>query len=284
MVYARQDTIDLHKYDFGGNNKLFFVHIPKTGGNTIFRILRAELRVARDIPTNALGAINRQKRIKGLWSNRKVTAPRRWESSKATRSHSTHIKMDYEIFEQLKLDRFIVFSVVRNPFDRAYSCWVWNNLWKKVHGHYHPAFTQLKNTLPGGWGRNWRLFSRLGQNFEIFLEICALAIERHGLTRWWFSPQASWTHRIHGEGSDEQICIGCPPKVDRICRLENLRTDMEPLCEQVGFEIKSSDFQFKYNKNPIREFDDYRDAYNDQTRSMVSEIYKDDIELLGYTF
>lgn len=267
MAMPSQEIIDIHRYE---EYKIFFVHIPKTGGNTVFRTLRNELRVSRDVTNPGLRIISRRISLK----NRVGLLQR-----PTKRSRSTHVKMDREVFDQLHSEGFLTFSVVRNPFDRAYSCWKWNN-WYPKNGDWN----FLMKKLPGNWWGKRMAFSNALTSFEAFLDIVAKAFETYGYSRWWFSPQTTWLYDIHGKSIHSRPCRACGMKVKEICRLEHLREDMKKICKHAGFELRKNDFRFKYNKNPIRDLDDYREAYSDQTRNMVSELYKDDIILLRYGF
>ena len=76
--------------------------------------------------------LKKEKKCLRCLKNRRKAMKNRWSTKQEVgRSRSTHAKLDREVYDQLKSEGFVVFSVVRNPFDRAYSCWVWNNFWRK---------------------------------------------------------------------------------------------------------------------------------------------------------
>lgn len=71
--------------------------------------------------------------------------------------------------------------------------------------------------------------------------------------------------------------------VDYIGRYENLHEDFEIIKKKLSIKHSKSELpQINVSKN--REFKDYRKYYNDETRSLVGDYFRDDIEKFGYKF
>lgn len=97
--------------------KTIFVHIPKTGGNTVLRNITNEVQ----------GLINNSKDGSIYWDDLKSIALD--DSNKEIRGWingwHNHRGVNLEVLNNLKQKGFYSFSVVRDPFDRALSCYNW---------------------------------------------------------------------------------------------------------------------------------------------------------------
>jgi hypothetical protein len=68
-------------------------------------------------------------------------------------------------------------------------------------------------------------------------------------------------------------------ELDFIGRFERLQEDFDYVCDEVGME-KGTLGNYKFAKNKPK----YSEYYNDETRELVSNIYKKDIDYFGYKF
>jgi len=66
-------------------------------------------------------------------------------------------------------------------------------------------------------------------------------------------------------------------KVDFIIRYENLKTDYNKVCEKLNIE---NNLLYLFPTCKV----DYRKKYNDKSIEIISNIFKRDLELFGYTF
>jgi len=71
---------------------------------------------------------------------------------------------------------------------------------------------------------------------------------------------------------------GKQPGVDFLGHYENLAADFEFVCRTLKVESKL----LRENQNSSRM--DYEKYYTPETRQIVGEVYRDDIEILGYSF
>jgi len=70
--------------------------------------------------------------------------------------------------------------------------------------------------------------------------------------------------------------------VDRICRFENLDGDLKTVCKQLGI---SQEPDLPQAKSGVRQDKrSYRDILSAGEREKIAELFRDEIELLGYEF
>jgi len=221
---------------------LFYIHIPKTGGNTVLRTLRKE--VGEDISED----IDNENLI------RRFGAENKRAHTTTDELFTSHLKMT-KGFKNTLDDNIMVFSTVRNPFDRAYSLYMWSkygidkNIFKtSEYNKFFMRISTFEQFLEDSQKVNYPLF-----------EMC--------------KPQSDWLYDSTGQ-----------KLFDIACKLENLREDMSTVCQHAGIKIRSNMFKYKINMNPLRGNLHYHDAYNMTTKNMVQEIYKKDLENFNYDF
>lgn len=66
--------------------------------------------------------------------------------------------------------------------------------------------------------------------------------------------------------------------VDFLGRFENLETDFAKICDRIGISTALPRLNVASNKKPYQEF------YNEKTKELVRDAFKEDIELFGYGF
>lgn len=66
--------------------------------------------------------------------------------------------------------------------------------------------------------------------------------------------------------------------VDFIGRFENLSNDYSTLCQKIGIKSEELPFLNQSNKKPYQEF------YTEETRKIIADYLKEDIEYFGYSF
>lgn len=162
----------------------------------------------------------------------------------------TSLKRYQIMFSPEDFNRYFKFTIVRNPFDRLVS-----------------AFLFMKKGGINEKDKRWaeRKFSGY-DNFESFVK---------GWVNRWNVERA-----LHFRPQSQFICIAPGRhRLDFIGYFENLESDFAHIAGKL--QINAS--LMETNRNLARE-KDYRSYYNDETRAIVADIYADDLKLLGYTF
>jgi hypothetical protein len=154
-----------------------------------------------------------------------------------------------------KWNSYLKFTIVRNPWDRFVSSYVYattrNSYWHNDQLGLHPDYALLSEN-----------------SFE---ECCRIAcVQRQSLRHEAWFPQHLWVTRP--EDGQQRIMV------DHVLRYERLEEDMTALCERLG--MPSAELPC-INASERR---DYRDYYNTRTAAMVAELYATDIKVFGYEF
>ncbi len=148
------------------------------------------------------------------------------------------------------------FAVVRNPWDRFVSAYqhacMKESYWHHENSRTHPDYKLLHD-----------------KTFEECVEIA------------YRDPQKlkhdSWCDQLKYVAD-----LGTPDKkivVDALLRLESVDEDFARLGEQLGVPCEKLPAV-----NRSQRSSDYRTYYNDRTRQMIEQLYRDDIEAFGYKF
>ncbi|RUS65169.1 Type II secretory pathway, pullulanase PulA [Pseudorhodobacter sp. E13] len=166
--------------------RYIFVHIPKTGGTALTLALEARAMKDDILIGDTPKAQARKKRLKDLPAKGRL-----WK-------HATLADLD-GLFGAAELDRYFIFSLVRNPWDRAVSYYHW----LRDQGFAHPAVTLAQQT-----------------SFSAFLN--------HPQTRTSFQNWPASAYLRDASGVEHcQLYI----------RLEHLAQDIAPLEAHLGFSL-----------------------------------------------
>ena len=241
-----------HEYKFIG------VHIPKTAGTSIINALEEYME---KIP---------KKYIPGHVYYRKE------------HDHSglyDHASLQ-EIYLELKKEKFseyYKFSVVRNPWDRLAS-------WYIHHHHQHPGFIK-RNLSP--------------EKFKLFVMSIPNIIENK------LDPLQDLRYRDFKRDIDDFIAIFRPQHdwlsvngemcMDKIIKVENLNEEFYqlPFVIEINEKIKEENMSGK--RQPIDEIklghyrkrnvvDKLKDLYDQSMIDIVSDVYKEEIEIFDFRF
>ena len=199
--------------------------------------------------------------------------------------------------------KYYTFSFVRNPWDRIVSWYLWINrsaFWYNAgdasycgswnEGGYSlnvdflspamflgPQSHKRGVDLHGGHPQvkpAWYL--ALKYNFKNFLEHIDSAndlslhqdIYKFGHKGRWVSNQVEWLKNNSGK-----VCV------DFVGRVENIESDFQKVCGDLGVKYKKLKKVKKLNKRPH-----YSKFYDDETRKIVEKLYKKDIEYFNYDY
>ena len=183
--------------------RYIFVHIPKTGGTSLALALEARAMKDDIMLGDTPKAVRRRKRVRGVEASGRL-----WKHSR--------LADIYRLVSQEEIERFFVFTLVRNPWDRMVSYYHW----LQDQSFDHPAVNLAK---------------RVG--FSPFLN----------------APETIDAFRSSGLSSYIRDRNGVE-QCDHFIRLEHLAEDVAPLEEHLGFtldipHVNSSDRNADYRNS-----------------------------------
>lgn len=160
----------------------------------------------------------------------------------------------YEVvFSRREFESYFKFAFVRNPWDRLYS-----------------AYRFLKAGGMSEGDRRWA--ERNLHGVTEFTEFVTEHLRRsHILSSSHFVPQYRFLCR---PGSTRVL-------VDFVGRYESLDRDFRAVKERLGLDTGEGLPHFNRSGSNGA---DYRSAYTAETRRIVADVYRDDLELFGYAF
>jgi hypothetical protein len=162
----------------------------------------------------------------------------------------TSINRYQYVFSQKDFDSYFKFTFVRNPWERLYS-----------------AYTFL---VQGGFNDRDKQWAKLNlSSYKSFNEFVLEWLCKENVNKYiHFVPQVDFIT------FDGKLDVG----IDFIGYFENIREDFQFVCDKLCLKSKLSNTNNTNNKGM------YFDHYDDEMIERVSDVYSDDIELLGYTF
>lgn len=150
----------------------------------------------------------------------------------------------YEMLPREYFNSLFKFAFVRNPWDLQVS-----------------SFHHIKRERPHLLGGH--------KDFESFL-------------KYKLDPARPYQYHIDTSielQSDYLIDLHGNVLVDMIGRYENLNEDFAQICERIGISTRKLQ-----HKRKAKDRKDYRKYYTDETAEIVSQYFKNDLNLFGYTF
>ena len=142
------------------------------------------------------------------------------------------------------------FAIVRNPYDRAVSCWRYltEPVWRASPRYWRArrSFTYFLESLPEIWE------SRSDRH-----------VATHTVPVW---PDIS--------GENGELLL------DFVGRLESINDDFRVVCEKIDIPFTA----FPHVNKSEHRARCYRDAYHRTARAIVERLFAEDIERLGYEF
>lgn len=149
--------------------------------------------------------------------------------------------------KKINLKGYFKFTFVRNPYDRIVSCYTDKIKW--------PAESDVIASRP----------MKLWEDMTFKEFVRAVKTISDESADFHFRSQHRFTRRY---------------KMNFIGRFENLKKDYLKICGEIG--IKTSQ-KLPHRRKSSRK-KDYREYYDEETKKLVQERYKKDIELFGYSF
>ena len=155
------------------------------------------------------------------------------------------------ILTKKEYDSCFKFTIVRNPWDRLFS-----------------AYTFL---MKGGMADNDVQFrDDILSKYPDFEQFVLRGLEDLEVLNYYhFLPQEHYLRNYRGKVA-----------LDFIGRFEQLQEDFKYITDKLGVSCELN----HYNKTNHRVDGNYREAYNPRMQKRVEDVYRADVELLGYEF
>lgn len=252
------------------NHKFIYVHIIKTGGTSLEKILKQRHPVMINHPQKIRGKVfNGIPRVIphskppvydfSLVGRRSVDvsvigAKAMWEYEREKKSHISAQQYKDFLTKENRLDiwnDYFKFSVVRNPFSYVVS------VYKMLNGPYF------------GRGKKQHYENPIPSEFPEFVK--HLTDERNPLFR--KEDQHMWTQTDWLCDADGNVLV------DKVGRLETMQKDFDEICERLKWKTKKVP---RINASKIKI--PYTDYYTDELIKLVGNYYHNDLTNFNYKF
>ena len=207
------------------------------------------LRIPKTASTSVLETANSSKK---LFESRKINKIKKFIKLNEGYIiyHNTHLYLNVmnRSNQWFNLKKMFTFGFVRNPWERAVSCW---------------KFGCYQSVGGSEWDMSFRDFCFKLNSIDISPKT---GIADNGLL-------------LHiCEQHPFLICEEYKTKADFIGRFENLQEDFNIVCSKIGIP------QCQLQEQNITKHKHYTEYYDDETKSIVAEKYAKDIEYFNYEF
>lgn len=226
-----------------------FIHTPKTGGGSLKLLLAESFK--KDINKLKITDINLRINTSKIYL--KSLLKRRLLVDYPLNYHADWNEYSSFISKRL-FSKSIKFTVIRNPFERFFSLFKWHkNLTQNSTNSNISKFSNrsIKISLAGKtWGRNIdsTTFKDFVNNYNSLNEFELKNMVDYGI-------------------------LEC----EKLIRFENFNNEARSFLSDLGIE---DSIPHIHKTNSL----EYKDYYDDKSRSIVSEIYKKDLLHFGYEF
>jgi hypothetical protein len=196
-------------------HKFIFIHIPKTGGTSIEKVFNRQMK-----------------------------------------RHCKHLTMsDYENELKSDIEKYFIFSVIRNPWDRILSYYFWRK-----------------------WGGG-RLSSE-GKSFKSWIDLI-VKVDKSQMqesNNYCDNESQCRNFMMAIDSQFNSLTIDGELTIDYLIRFENFQDDFNIVCDKIGITRQKLPHK---NKKKHKHYTEY---YDDETKQIVAKKYAKDIEYFNYEF
>lgn len=230
--------------------KCVFIHIPKTAGTSIERVLCPPVKYSSTagnrpnhgwhVTKNGTFTISSvvDTNLFGGWN----------EEHKFWMQHATMQQIN-DLYEE-SVSEYFKFTFIRNPYERAVSDWMF------LRGERGDPNKNIQS----------KTFLKYLNRTGHFKEMLTTRNDKRTRIDHTY-PQCDFIYDKNGN------CL-----VDFIGRFENLQADFNTICDKIGIPRQKLPHEKKRN------YKHYTEYYDEETKQIVAQLYARDIELFGYIF
>lgn len=160
--------------------------------------------------------------------------------------------VDHQLLDEGKIDSLHKFSVVRNPFDSLVSLWT-KKRYKYVGAKANDP-NSIVNRLPG---------------YKDDMEF----IQNHTFSE--------WIEELFPRRKSPSVNLKHMQGVDQILRFENLQSDFSDMLNSLSIPREFEIPLYNQTKNRTS---DYREYYTPKARAVIETKFKEELDMLGYSF
>ena len=228
------------------SNKFIFIKSFKTAGTSVEAAL-SKYCSGSDIVT-PLNDYRHNRDENGEFIHKAMNAEEFIELNLPNLQHADALTIKGKVSPEV-WDNYFKFSITRNPWDMAVSYFFWER-------RRDPALKPKR-----------KFFHYLGVPFNELIQLKKLFSEDVKRTKW---PNNDSFYIIN-----DQCCV------DFVIRYEKLYEDLDEVCKRVGLP----NITLPRLKGGIRQIGHhYSNFYDEESKAIISERFKNDIRLFGYEF
>ncbi|WP_375239946.1 sulfotransferase family 2 domain-containing protein [Aurantibacter sp.] len=208
-------------------HKVIFIHVPKCAGSSVFKFFNKDLKVSWRTPNYNV--------LYGWCPKRKIHL-----------QHATTKQLiETELITEEQWNSYYKFTIVRNPWDRAYSDYQWI----------------MKDTGKRDSFKNFIL--KKGKFSKVLNDVSVKEYRGDHLL--------NQTDFFDSKGEF---------KLDFVGRFENLKTDFSRVLKALNISEEFSN----HEKKSVKKMSHYSDFYTSSYQKLVLDRYQNDVEHLDYAF
>lgn len=147
---------------------------------------------------------------------------------------------------------YFKFAFVRNPWDRLLS-----------------GYCDFVQNRKKQWSEKVKYDKELLSEYNDFNDFCIQF------------PSSKWATDVHLKPQYLFLTENNQLKVDFVGKFENLKIDFDHICQQINYKYNKKTLDTKYRKTNHQ---NYKEYYTEESKQIIGDYFKKDIELFNYEF